>query len=350
MTTIRVGELVSQLRERSRTITAPLRDVELIAEGDGAGILRVDGESFPWGGRNTQVVAAFIKGPAYKYLLGESLAWQRKVVNHHVTQHADTMATWYIEGSSIAGIYYPDAKILPLVSVAERIANVFDPGDMADVLFSPDQVEVNVISDLRSITVPGISGVADRPLEGTVDHPRKMKVGDLSAGGIRIIMQPGKPDRAPFVEELWWRCFCDNQMTRRVPGSQIRLRGRTVPEILDEMENVARVVFEGLESSGQAILHSAQTPVPGAVSDFMRVVARERGITAATVLRLQEQAASLPANPSVYDVTQIITAMANQEGLPATTRRNLQALGGDLTVDTERMVHRCNSCERPLAA
>jgi hypothetical protein len=116
------------------------------------------------------------------------------------------------------------------------------------------------------------------------------------------------------------------------------------------MNNVMRAVWEGLEGSGQAILHSAETPIPGATSDYIRQVARERNINASTVLRLQERAAALPANPSVYDVTQIITAMANQEGLPATTRRNLQALGGDLTVDTERMVHRCNSCERPLAA
>jgi hypothetical protein len=86
------------------------------------------------------------------------------------------------------------------------------------------------------------------------------------------------------------------------------------------------------------------------VSDFIRVVGRERDINPATILRLQERAASLPANPSIYDVTQVITQMANQEGLPVLTRRNLQGLGGDLTVDTERMVHRCAQCERPLVA
>jgi hypothetical protein len=331
-------------------VNVRLGDVELIAEGDGAGVLRVGDERLPWGGRNTQMLAGFLKGPGYKYLLREPLAWQRAVVKHHIDAHTDNMSTWYIEGSAIAGIYQPDAKIIPLADVAERIANVFDPDDMATVLYSPDQVEINVLSDQRTVTVPGIVGVPDRPLEGTVEHPRLMQVGDLSAGGIRVIIQPGKPERAPSVQELWDRCFCTNQMTRLIAGSQINLRGRTVPEILDEMENVARVVFEGLEASGRAILHSANTPVPGAVSDFIRVVGRERDINPATILRLQERAASLPANPSIYDVTQVITQMANQEGLPVLTRRNLQGLGGDLTVDTERMVHRCAQCERPLVA
>ena len=152
------------------------------------------------------------------------------------------------------------------------------------------------------------------------------------------------------MEEFWERLVCTNGMTRRIPGSQIKLRGHTVPEILNEMENVARAVFEGLDASALAIQHSAETPVPGAVSDFLRVVGREHGINAATILRLQEQAASLPENPSVYDVTQIVTALANEDGLPVLTRRSLQAIGGDLTVDTERMVHRCHACERPIAA
>lgn len=348
--TTTVGELVSQLRTRSRVITVRLGDVELFAEGDDAGKLRVGDVLLPWGDRTAQFVVGFLKGPGYKYLLRQSLPWQRQVIRHHTTVKADNESVWHIDGNSVAGIYEPDAKVIPLVAVAERLANVFAPHDMADVLSSPDQVEINVFSDLRTVTVPGIPGVADRPLEGMADHPTLMKVGDLSAGGVRVIIQPGKPERAPVVEEAWWRCFCTNQMTRRVSGSQVNLRGRTVDEILIEMENVARVIFEGLGESGRAILHSAQTPVPGATSDFIRQVARERGINAATVLRLQDQAAALRANPSVYDVTQIITALANEESLPVVTRRNLQAIGGDLTINVDRMVHRCTKCERPLAA
>lgn len=350
--TTRVGELVSQLRTKSRVINVKLGQVRLLHEGDEAGTLQVGEEHFAWGDRNTQMVAGFIKGPAYKYLLREPLAWQAQVVAHHTTAHADNDSVWYVEGNQIAGIYHPDDKIIPMVAVAEKVADVFGPDDLANVLYSPDQVEINVLSRVRTVTVPGLPGVDSRPLDGTVDDPRNpgRKVGDLSAGGVRIIIQPGKPERAPIVEEFWERLVCTNGMTRRISGSQINLRGRTVPEILTEMENVMRSIWEGLESSGQAILHSAQTPVPGATSDFLRQVARERGINAATVLRLQERAASLPPEPTVYDVTQVITDMANEEGLPVLTRRNLQAIGGDLTVDTERMVHRCTQCERPLSA
>lgn len=347
---IRVGELVPQLRTRSRVVVTRMGNVELVAEGDNAGMLRVGDEFLPWGDRNTQMLAGFLKGPGYKYYSREPLDWQRTVVKHHIDKVADLDATWYIEGSAIGGIYPPDAKVLPLVSVAEQVEDVFDPIDLANVFYGTDQVEINVTSNVKTVTVPGIAGVESRPMEGTVDHPSGRKVGDLSAGGVRIIIQPGKPERAPVVEEFWERLVCTNGMTRRIGGSQINLRGRTVPEILTEMNNVMRAVYEGLDESARAIQHSAQTPVPGATSDFLRAVARERNINAATILRLQERAAGLPQNPTVYDVTQVITDLANEEGLPVLTRRNLQAIGGDLTVDTDRMVHRCTQCERPLVA
>ncbi|HEY6021175.1 MAG TPA: hypothetical protein VIY48_15100 [Candidatus Paceibacterota bacterium] len=347
---VRVGELVSQLRSRSRAVNVRLGDVELLAEGDSAGVLRVGEERLPWGDRTTQMVASFLGGPGYKYLLREPLAWQRQVIKHHTDKNADTESVWYIEGHSVAGVYHQDDKIIPLVRVAEQVADVFSPDDYANVLYGTDQVEINVLSNVRTVTVPGIPGIESRPLDGTVEARDGRRVGDLSAGGVRVIIQPGKPERAPIVEEFWERLVCTNGMTRRVSGSQINLRGRTVEEILTEMNNVMRVIWEGLDGSAQAILHSAETPIPGAVSDFLRRVARERGINAATILRLQERAAALPANPTVYDVTQIVTDMANEDGLPVLTRRNLQAIGGDLTVDTERMVHRCTQCEQPLVA
>lgn len=378
--TVRVGKLVSELRNRSRVMNVRLSDVSLIAEGDEAGSLRVGGtyydsiedvpieqqgqvisqigqrvlvggDRFPWGDRNTQAVCNFLKVP-YKYVSREPIGWQRDVIRHHTDKNRDLDTMWYVEGDSISGIYPPDAKVIPLSDVAERIANVFDPDDLANVLLSPDQVEVNVISRIKTVTVPGIEGFAGRPLDETVEDPHTpgRKVGDLSAGGIRVIIQPGKPERAPVVQEYWERLVCTNGMTRMISGSEIKLRGRTVPEILDELENVARAVFEGLEESGRAIRHSAEIPVPGAVSDFIRQAGREHGISAATILRLQERAAGLPFHPSMYDVTQIITSMANEDGVPVLTRRNLQALGGDNVLDTARMVHRCTQCERPLAA
>lgn len=347
---IRVGQLVHELKSKSRVINTKMGRVSLVpGDSDNPTFLRVGDDQFSWGDRNTQTVAGFLKGPGYKYLLKEDLAWQSQVIKHHVDAMADADTVWYIEGGSIAGIYYPDTKIIPLMDIAERVSNVFDMDDLATVLYGTDQVEIDVLSKVKTVTVPGIPGVESRPMAGSLEKDG-IAVGDISEGGIRIIIHPNKPERAPEVHELWKRYVCTNGLTRKLAGSQIKLRGRTVPEILDEVENVARVIFEGLESSGQAILHSAETPVPGAPSDFIRQVARERNINPDTILRLQERGAELPINPSVYDVTQIITAMANGDNVPALTRRNLQAIGGDLTIDTDRMVHRCTQCERPLVA
>jgi hypothetical protein len=349
---IRVGELVSQLRSRSRTVSVPLRAVRLLSEGDDAGTLVVGDERFAWGGRTLQALSAFIKGPSYKYLEREPLGWQREVIQHHVNQRADNMSIWYVEGDNVAGVYDEDAKVVPLVRVAEEVADIFGPDDIANVLWAPDQVEINVTSEFKSVTVPGRDGFPNRYGPGEVEHPYhpERQVGDMTCGGIRVKIQPGRPERAPVVEEFWETLACLNGMTRQVTGSQINLRGRTVDEIMHEMNNVMRVIWEGLDASAHAIHASALTPIPGSREGFIREVAGERGINARTVLRLQERAAELPEDASIYDITQIITGMANEESMPVATRRRLQEIGGDLTVDTQRMIHRCITCERPLPA
>lgn len=346
--TMRVGTLVSELRQQSRSVTVNLGDVELYAEGDRAGTFRVGEEETQWNDRTAQLFLQHVKGPGYKYVTREDLGWQRQVVQHHTRKHADNPALVYFTGHHIEGIYSPEAKILPLGAVAERMARVFDADDVADVRYAPDQVEMRIVSKARTVTVPGIEGHPDRPLEGRVLDWDEIPVGDMSAGGVQLIMHPGKPERAPSVRPLWVRKVCENGMTIEVPGSLVGLRGRTVEEILDELENQARLIFGSLEEQGQRILHSAQTPVPGTITDFIRGVARDRGINAATTLRLQEMAAILPADSTVYDVTQLFTGLAQQDGVPVTTRRSLEAAGGDMSLDTERMVHRCITCERPL--
>src|SRR5689334_3913895 len=168
---IRVGELVSQLRNKSRVVNVKAGRVSLVVgDAENPTFLRVGDEQFAWGDRNTQMVAAFLKGPGYKYLLNQDLSWQAQVVKHHVDLIADADTVWYIEGNSIAGIYYPETKIIPLVDVAERIANVFDMDDLATVLYAPDQVEINVLSNLRTVTVPGIPGVESRPVDGSLER------------------------------------------------------------------------------------------------------------------------------------------------------------------------------------
>lgn len=58
-------------------------------------------------------------------------------------------------------------------------------------------------------------------------------------------------------------------------------------------------------------------------------------------------AAELPEDPSVYDVTQVFTSVAN-ESVNYRSQLRLQRIGGDLSWKTEQMLHRCDNCERPL--
>ena len=153
--TVRVGELVSQLRTKSRVVNAKLGNVRLVVgDSDNPTYLSVGDERFPWGDRNTQVVAGFVKGPGYKYYGREPLDWQAQVLRHHIAKNADADTVWYVEGNSIFGIYHPDDKIIPLDAVAEVVSNVFGPDDLANVLYGTDQVEINVLSKVKTVTVP----------------------------------------------------------------------------------------------------------------------------------------------------------------------------------------------------
>ena len=54
--------------------------------------------------------------------------------------------------------------------------------------------------------------------------------------------------------------------------------------------------------------------------------------------RVIGRSAELPDDPSVYDVTQVFTSVAN-EGVTYRTQLRLQRIGGDLIAGTEHMLH-----------
>ena len=66
--------------------------------------------------------------------------------------------------------------------------------------------------------------------------------------------------------------------------------------------------------------------------------------------RVLDRVEQLPEDSAtLYDVQQVFTSVANNEGLPYRTMMRLQALGGQMALDTEHVLHRCSTCERPLA-
>lgn len=366
---IRVADLVGHLRQQSRAFTAPLSTVELLDDGMlsiGADVFNniadvpeershevitesgervlVGGERVAWGERSLQMVAGFV-GIPYKWLSRQDLECQQWNL-HHTRDKIEGDATWYLEGHNVAGVYPVDAKIIALALVAERIARVFGADDLVSIVMDADQVEINVQSAALFVTVPGVEGVESRPDRWEDEHG--VWYGDITNGGVRIRIQPGKPERAPIVEEYTIRKWCKNGATRMVTGSTVTLRGRTVEEILDELEQVMRTILAGLVATLASIRQSADIMIPGETSHFIQQVAAERGLSDSIVVRLLEGRAALPASPSVYDVTQLFTALANEDRIPVRTRRALQAIGGEFLTDPREAARRCVQCEQRL--
>lgn len=238
--------------------------------------------------------------------------------------------------SNITGFFRPDAILIPISSVSEIIGRVFGPDDeVKDLRRDNDRFHIDITSARYSVDVPNPDRIPGRP-----------EVGDITTGGVRFLSYPNA-SVAPSVTAYLNRLVCSNGMTEPQQQGVIRLKGKTVPEVLVEMEQAAREILSGLDEKLTSYARMAQRAIPGNASSFVYQIAREHNIGPRVLNRLMERANLLPQNATLYDVQQIFTEVANT-GVKYRTMTALQSLGGELAFHTERVLHRCGQCERLL--
>jgi hypothetical protein len=330
---VKVSELIESLgsKQEERTPTT-LSNIEI---SDDAGTLSVDGRQFFLDELAENSLANYLKiNRTYLAQCPPDL----KATNFRYWLNYRENASVTVESveNSITGFYRPDAMLIPVASVAEIVGRVFSPDDeVKDLRRDNERFHIDVTSHTHYVDVPNPERILGRP-----------EVGDVTSGGVRILAFPNAPV-APSVTAYLHRLVCRNGMTEAQQEGTIRLKGKTVPEILVEMEQAAREVLGGLDEKLTSYAQMAQRAIPGNASSFVYQIAREHNIGPRVLNRLMERANLLPENATLYDVQQIFTEVANS-GVKYRTMVALQSLGGELAFHTDRVLHRCGQCERLL--
>lgn len=250
-------------------------------------------------------------------------------------RYAEVEAQFNVERGHIISIHSPELNAIPNSAVADVVTQLFKPDDKATLLLDYGQLHLDVVSGAHQVEVPNPHGVPFRPV-----------VSDVTGGGVRILTYPHQA-KDPAVCAYFHRYVCTNGMTTEQKVGAISIKGSSVDEVVEEMKAAARKLMAGLDNALERYAATARVPVPGNLQSFAVQLAAEYNIKREVLDAVMALINQLGESATIYDVAQAFTNVAHNE-LPWPTRMKLQALGGTLVLDTERMIARCATCERLL--
>jgi hypothetical protein len=186
--------------------------------------------------------------------------------------------------------------------------------------------------------------------DGSVTAHDGNRVNDVTAGGLRLSLDL-KRGLAPSVTEYMHRLVCTNGMTTIDEGLKIDARGQTVDEVIADLERAAQIAFSRVEASAAAFYDLREQRVSN-VEQAIRQIARERGVPDRSTLALIDLAATtdMPDEPTMFDVVNLFTNLANRPGLRDGGRLILEAAGGAVIAENAARQHaaRCGHCEQKV--
>lgn len=261
-------------------------------------------------------------------------------LNYWLDQKPNVAVTVETLDSRVVSFHRPNLVLLPIREVADVIVDAMDPNDeIVQLLRDSKQFHIDIITP-KEVEVSPVDGIEDR-------QRGEREIGDITRGGVRVLSSPSEvkaPAVVPYLHRLW----CTNGCSAPVEDGLITLRGNTVEEVLQEMNDVMRRVRSEIDTKLDEFAEMASKRVPGSPSRFARQIGNEYGVPARVMTRILDRVELLPEDTAtLYDVQQIFTQAANG-AVPYRTMMRLQTLAGDMAMDTEHVVHRCNTCERLL--
>jgi len=328
-----VSELESVLSgSGEHTICVDLGDIEI---NDDATSLKIGPDFYALDEVAEKALCTYLKVP-YKYIKDAPTEVKSFNLKYWKDAFADITTEFDVYDGDIVSIHSPDQVTLPKQQVAEMISSVFEPDNEVRLYQDNDQLHIDVLTAAK-VEVLNPDGIPFRPA-----------VGDITRGGVRLLAYPHMAKKQPSVGAYLERLVCTNGMCSSEKLGMISITGRTVPEVIEQMELAARKVLGGLDEALDKYLHTASVPVTGTLQAFAHQLAKEHNFTRAVLDEVMNIINQLPqGTATVYDVIQAFTSVANQD-LSYSTRMKLQTLGGELALDTERACNRCGSCERLL--
>jgi len=256
-----------------------------------------------------------------KFYENLSPALRSETVKYLMNKWEDVPVLTSTYGNGFWNFYPDDTLVVPINRIAEIAQKIFNPDDLVHGLSWGEGFKFSVTTD---------------------EIQTEARVGDFTRGGIRFEARVGK---TPYVSAYMERLVCANGMVAESEFDQVSLRGRTVDEIINEMEYIARAT---LEKNVPGYLNNWKTMTEIESKNPEQLIHRlvkEAKLPAKIESAAIDRAPALEAN-SYYDIVNLITALQHEEGINDNNHYGLQALGGNAVRDLGG--HRCNSCQHAL--
>ena len=333
---MKVAELTSVVSGRTElTITTTVGDLRI---NDDASMLtaryQLDHEAaFHLDEVAEKALSTFLKIP-YPYLRNCPAEFKATTLRFWFQTRADAAVVLESINGELLSVHSPSLLMVPVRDVIGVVSRVFSPDDDVTVMHDENRLHLDIVSPRYQVEVPNPDRVPGRP-----------EVGDVTVGGLRLLTYPTQA-KAPSVSAYLERLICTNGMTTDYKLDEISLKGRNVEEVIEEMESAARQLLDGMPDKLERYAHTAQMRVPGDPAAFAAQLAREANLPRAVLDQVLDTINQIP-DPSVYDMNQAFTAVANT-GVGYATMTRLQGLGGHLAFHAHNAVSRCTTCERLL--
>lgn len=333
---MKVQELAERINQRDEErIVVKLGDIKV---ADDASSIEVGDHSFYLDEQATATFAKYLKIPR-PYLKSCTPEFRAETLRFWRDKHAEADTMIETVCGELVAIYSPHLLMLPLDSVVGVIESVF-PADADVRTFIRDEHRFHV-----DITVPGYSATVNNP-DGIPGRPEEGE--DTTYAGVRMLVYPNQV-KAPVVSTYLHRVHTGAGMTTDLKAGQVSLKGRTVSEVIDEMECAAEKVLSTVQGQLHQYALTATTAVPGTPLAFAMALAREAKLTVRVRDAVMDLINQLPEDAPVYDVNAAFTTVATR-GVKYSTQLKLQELGGRLALDTKRVLDRCKTCEQLLVS
>ena len=334
---MKVAQLSESVQGSERSITTTLG--KLSVSSDGAKLVLDDNDAWPIDIQAEAALGTHL-GINKSYLAKCPGTLKADNLNFWISSRPEADVVLEVNDYGLISVHSPDRLHIPLNGVVDVLQKVCDPSWEVANLHRDEKMFVVDILTPHTVEVPGDNRIEGRP-----------KVGDITHGGMRVtsghVMSAPCDSIVPSVSSYLMRLWCTNGSCSREREGTVTLKGKTVPEVLAELEEKAEEVLSSLDDRLADYAAMAGVPVPGHPVAFAHQLCQEHGIPARVMRKILDQVALLPEDVSVYDIQQVITEVANGD-VRFETRRLLQRLGGDLAFHTEELIHRCSQCERIL--
>lgn len=270
----------------------------------------------------------------------EAKAWN---LNHWFARKASASAVIETVGDQFVTIHKSGLVIIPLSKIIDIIGDKLSPTyEVVNFIREDNRFQIDVITP-HSVIVEPWEELEDR----NPAHHADGNVGDITHGGIRFRANPTEVE-APLVQTYLQRKWCKNGATSPVKEGTIKIKAQTVDGIISEISAAMENAIGDLDNKLASYAALANRFPPGGTLAFARQLGTEYKIPAKVLNKILDRIQILPDGASLYDVLNVFTAMANEEGIAYATIVKLQELGGSLAFDTDAVTHRCGACERLL--